>query len=87
MTINSFERVRKVRKKFETELLNLDNVVGVGIGLRQKGGVYTGEVALIVMVKKKMNIDEVTPDNLIPAALDGVTVDVQEVGEIHASSK
>jgi hypothetical protein len=84
MTKSSFEKVREVKQRFEAELLNLENVIGVGIGLRQKGGDYTDEVALIVMVKKKMNMNEVTPENLIPVVLDGVTVDVQEVGEIRA---
>jgi hypothetical protein len=84
MTTNSFEKVREVKQRFETELLNFENVLGVGIGLRQKGGDYTDEVALIVMVKKKMKMNELTPENLIPAELDGVTVDVQEVGEIRA---
>ncbi len=54
MSIVNFEKARVVKEKFETELLKLENVVGVGIGLRKKDGIYTDEVALVVMVKKKM---------------------------------
>jgi hypothetical protein len=85
MTKNNFEKAREVRQRFEAELLNMENVVGVGIGLRKIDDNYTDEVAIVVMVKKKMTMDEVSPEDLIPAELDGVTVDVQEVGELHAS--
>lgn len=84
MTANEFEKAREVKRRFEAQLLDLENVIGVGIGLRQKGGSYTDEVALIVMVKKKMNTNEIASEDLIPEELDGVTVDVQEVGEIRA---
>ncbi|MCK5646673.1 MAG: hypothetical protein KAH97_07820, partial [Anaerolineales bacterium] len=65
-------------------LLKLENVVGVGIGLRKKDGIYTDEVALVVMVKKKMLEIELAQADLIPQELEGVEVDVQEIGEVRA---
>lgn len=84
MSIVNFEKARVVKEKFETELLKLENVVGVGIGLRKRDGIYTDEVALVVMVKKKMTENELAQKNLIPQELEGVKVDVQEIGEVRA---
>lgn len=84
MSIVNFEKARVVKEKFETELLKLENVVGVGIGLRKKDGIYTDEVALVVMVKKKVLEFELAQEDLIPQELEGVEVDVQEIGEVRA---
>jgi hypothetical protein len=84
MSIVNFEKARVVKEKFETELLKLENVVGVGIGLRKKDGIYTDEVALVVMVKKKVLEIELAQEDLIPQELEGVEVDVQEIGEVRA---
>jgi hypothetical protein len=65
-------------------LLSLPNVVGVGVGLRTRHGQPTGEVALVVMVKKKIADSELSPDQLVPRELDGVPVDVLEVGDLKA---
>jgi hypothetical protein len=56
----------------------------VGIGLRQQAGESTREPALVVMVRKKIPLSQLSPDDVIPASLDGVPVDVQEVGELRA---
>jgi hypothetical protein len=86
MSSNSFEKARLVKQRFEAELLNLENVIGVGIGLRLKDGVYTDEVAVVVMVKKKVRPSELAQEDFIPEELDGVLIDVLEVGEIQAGS-
>jgi hypothetical protein len=80
----SYEKAREVKQRVEAQLLSMANVVGVGVGLRQKAGEFTDEVALIVMVKTKVNEDELTPEDVVPPEIEGIVVDVQEVGEIHA---
>ena len=78
------ERARSVKKVYEAELLGNPNVVGVGIGLRQRGGAMTDQVALVVMVRQKRPAIQLAEAEVIPAELDGVPVDVQEVGDIGA---
>lgn len=78
------ERARAVKRDHEGELMSKANVVGVGVGLREKGGVRTNEVALVVMVKERIPTTLLAPDDVIPAQIEGVPVDVQEVGEIRA---
>jgi hypothetical protein len=81
---NSYEQAKAVKEAHESALMKKKNVVGVGVGLRQENGAYTDEVAIIVMVTHKVSADQLDPDDLIPAEIDGVPVDVQEVGEISA---
>lgn len=78
------EKIRRVRRAHEDELMSKANVVGVGIGYRQRGGSPTDEPALVVMVNKKVPKALLAPEDFIPSTLDGVPVDVQEVGEIRA---
>jgi len=80
----AFERAREVKDAHAQELLSKRHVVGVGVGLRQRGGEYTDTVALIVMVDSKLPTDELDPDDVIPSEIEGVPVDVQEVGQIRA---
>ncbi len=80
------ERARQVKEKYEKELLAKANVVGVGVGLRQKGGVWGDEVAVVVMVSRKQPASQLAQADLVPRELEGVPVDVQEVGELHAHS-
>ncbi|HHS97172.1 MAG TPA: hypothetical protein ENK08_04645 [Chloroflexi bacterium] len=60
------------------------NVVGVGIGFRQREGRPLDELAIIVSVTHKVPRERLSPDDLIPSELEGVPVDVQAVGELRA---
>jgi hypothetical protein len=78
------DRVRAVKDKYEERLLRKRNVVGVGIGLRKRAGEDTEEMVLTVMVRQKKSRLFLWPRDVIPGELDGVPVDVQEVGTIQA---
>lgn len=80
----SLEEIRKVKAAYERELMSKPNVVGLGIGYRQRGGLRTDDMALVVMVEKKVPAAQLAPEDIIPAEIDGVPVDVQEVGKIRA---
>jgi hypothetical protein len=77
-------KARDVKEAHTASLMAKPNVVGVSVGYQQKDGRRTGEVALIVMVDKKFSPDALSPNDLIPAEIDGVPVDVQDVGRIEA---
>ena len=74
-------RAQVVQQKYMDMLLKLPHVVGVGIGFVKKDGVQTGEVGLVVMVDQKVSAQDVDPVDQIPKELDGVPVDVQEIGQ------
>lgn len=82
--MQAVERASEVREAYESELLTRANVIGVGVGYRHKGGRPTPDVALIVMVRKKVPRAELAPEDVIPSSIEGVPVDVREMGELDA---
>jgi hypothetical protein len=81
------EHVRAVKRKHEQALLRKKNVIGVGIGLRQVGGRFTDQVVLTVMVTRKEPTSQLACRDRIPSELEGVPVDVQEVGILRADQQ
>jgi hypothetical protein len=56
------------------------NVVGIGVGVKWKKGQPTGEPALVVLVSQKLEKDQVSKANLVPAKLAEMQTDVLAVG-------
>jgi len=81
---DELNRLRAIRAAYEAELMRKANVVGVGIGLRQREGQPTSELAIVVSVTHKVPSSQLDPSDLIPGELEGVPVDVQTVGELRA---
>jgi len=80
------EHVRKVKHRYEAELMRKPNVVGVGIGQRRHEGQLTDELSLIVNVTHKVSEDDLAPEDRIPERVENVPVQVQMVGEIRAQT-
>ncbi len=81
---DEMDRITAVQAKYANLLMDKQNVVGVAVGRAKQGGRTTDELALVVLVEKKVSIDELSIENRIPPELDGVRVDVQETGIIEA---
>jgi hypothetical protein len=80
----AIEHVKDIKNKYEKQLMTLANVVGVGIGFKQISGTSTNRVALVVNVEHKKSLAELDQQDIIPTEIDGVAVDVQEVGRFSA---
>ena len=78
------DRIRAVKARYETDLMDKANVVGVGIGLRQQGGEPTGEPVIVVSVTHKVPLTQLALGDVIPRELEGIPVDVQATGELRA---
>lgn len=78
------ERILQVLKKHKSDLLAKPNVVGVAVGFQHQAGLSTQNLALVVMVERKIPSNLLPPEGQIPASLDGVPVDVQEIGQLDA---
>lgn len=70
-----------VREKSK-EIIEKDNVVGVGVG--KKNG--NGAKSVVVLVQKKLPENVINANSVIPSEIDGYKTDVIEVGEIFADS-
>jgi hypothetical protein len=76
----TFERIKAVQVDYVDSLMELANVIGVAIGYRKCEGKLTDEPALVVMVDFKVPIEDLDEKDIIPSEIEGVTVDVQEMG-------
>jgi hypothetical protein len=77
-------RAQAVKEAYQGMLMSKPNVVGVGVGLRDTAGRRTDEVALVVMVSEKVPVAQLAAEDVIPTEIEGVPVDVKEVGKIEA---
>jgi len=77
-------RAQAVKARYERELMRKRNVVGVGIGFRERAGRTTEEVCIVVSVREKVPLDQLALQDVIPNVLDGVQVDVKATGTFRA---
>jgi hypothetical protein len=78
------QQVAQVKEQAKGELLSLPNVVGVGVGYKTVGEVRTGEMSIVVMVRRKLPVAALPPEALAPKQVGEVNVDVMQVGDIRA---
>jgi hypothetical protein len=78
------KHLKAVKASHEADLMRKANVVGVGIGFRQRAGKLTDEPAIVVSVTHKVPASRLSPSEKIPHELEGVPVDVQAVGTLRA---
>jgi hypothetical protein len=80
----TLEQVKAVKTAHQDRLMRYPNVTGLAIGRREVGGKPTSELALIVMVTQKLPLERLHPEDVLPSQIEGVPVDVHQVGEIRA---
>ncbi len=85
-TAKGIEQIRAVKDRYGESLLRKKNVVGLGIGFKEVAGQETDQLSLVVMVKNKRSPSELDASDQIPAEIEGVPLDVKEVGEFVALS-
>ena len=78
------EKALAVKRRYAPQLLAKANVVGVGVGFCQRGGVTTSQVGLVVLVSRKLPTPLLDSMDLLPSEIEGVPVDVQQIGEVRA---
>lgn len=83
MTDSDREKLKAAQAEMEAryeaakaELMRIPGVVGVGIGLRERGGGLTREPAWRVYVEEKKPLDQVPPAARIPPTVQGIPTDV-----------
>ena len=87
--VAAFDRDATVTQALDRQgpaLMRYPNVVGVSEGTRIRGGMPTGERCVVVYVERKVPRDKLSPDEVLPSEVDGVPVDVVEVGPIEPLS-
>lgn len=77
---NSRLSIEHVRMKYETQLMGLPNVTGVGIGEK------AGKAVIKVFVVRKVAADALRAGEIIPKRLEGYETDVEESGSLTVLS-
>jgi hypothetical protein len=72
--------IKTIKKKYEERLMQLPNVMGVGLG--EKGG----KRVIKVFVTRKIPESSLRSGEVIPDVLEGFEVDVEEMGEVRPES-
>lgn len=67
-------------ERHRDNLLSLPNVNGVGIGFKQRAGLETDELSVVVFVTRKLPERQLKVSSLVPQSLEGSRTDVVEVG-------
>jgi hypothetical protein len=70
--------LQKVAEKYKSMLLSKANVTGVAVGYKKVGGQLTGELSVVVFVRKKLPLSELRARDVIPPMLEGYRTDVVE---------
>jgi hypothetical protein len=79
-----FNQIRGILNTHREQLLKRLNVVATGIGYKQTGGAKTSTLCIVCSVKKKVNAAQLSAQDLVPTAVEGMPTDVVETGVIRA---
>jgi hypothetical protein len=84
MNMDVLALAQQTKRRNESRLIRMNNVVAVGIGYKTTGGVRTNEIAVVVSVVKKLPLVQLPEGSRVPQVLGGVETDVVETGLIFA---
>lgn len=82
MNDDQLKHLSELQAKYADQLMAKAHVIGVGVGMAMREGVYTDEPALVVMVNEKVPLSALAESDVVPSTLDDMRVDVQPVGGI-----
>ncbi len=74
-------KIEQIKERNENDLMELPNVVGVGIGEKN------GKPAIKVFVTHKVELSSLKPKEIIPKRLGQYDVDVEEIGIVMAGTE
>lgn len=74
---------QQVRRRHENELMSLPNVNGVSVVTDPA----TRSEAIVVYVTRKVPRAQLRQDELIPGELEGIPIQVEEIGHVTAQNE
>ena len=76
--------IKQVKEAHKEEIMSKPNVIGVGVGYKDYKGVRTNELSLVTLVRRKMPLAGLSPQDVVPKSVNGIPTDVVEVGDVRA---
>jgi hypothetical protein len=80
------EEAFEIKRAITNSIMAKRNVVGLGVGYKNRLGESTGEESVVILVQQKKPKAALTADDFIPPSIDGVKTDVIEVGIFRAQN-
>lgn len=80
------EEAFEIKRAITNNIMAKRNVVGLGVGYKNRLGESTGEESVVILVQQKKPKSALTADDFIPPTVDGVKTDVIEVGILRAQN-
>ena len=80
------EEAFEIKRAITNSIMAKRNVVGLGVGYKNRLGESTGEESVVILVQQKKPKSALTADDFIPPIVDGVKTDVIEVGILRAQN-
>lgn len=77
-------QARAAKERHGARLLNLPNVVALGIGPRAAPASGAEGIAIKVFVSRKVPLEQLQPHEVVPRELDGVPTDVEVLASLAA---
>jgi len=76
------KKLNILKKEYEKKLLELPNVVGLGIGFKETKNIYSKKLCLKVYVEKKLPLSLLLKNQIVPKKIKGIETDVEEIGKV-----
>lgn len=73
--------IESVQREHEQQLMQLPNVIGLGIGEKE------GKAVIKVFVTHKVPESALQPQEIIPKTLEECEIDVEEIGPVMAQPR
>ncbi len=82
--MDQIEQVAQAKKLNSQHIMNKPNVVGVGVGYRERAKRITDELCVVAMVRRKLPASALRIEEFVPSRVNDVPTDVMEVGVLRA---
>jgi hypothetical protein len=83
LSVENFQKIKKIKIKNRLKLMEFPNVQGVGVGFKRVGGEFIDEMAVRVYVKKKIPLETLKNNQQIPEKIGEVPTDVIQIGTLR----
>ena len=80
----NIDDIRQLLKSTRPDLMKKVNVVATGIGYKITNGKVTDNLSIVCSVEAKKAVKSLSASELLPQSLDGIPIDVNATGIIHA---
>lgn len=77
---NKRAKIQELIRKYESQLLQYPNVIGVSTGHKIVNGINTEELCISILVKKKISEGELDSKSILPKNIESIETDVVDVG-------